>query len=137
MNTIQIVNEEGQTVNYTSAEINNIIQNGKAYAADATRGFTTLREVRNQVRDFFSEGEWSSGEQTIEKSDVNRLLEDIGCRKLTSKYTGTGTVEFTFEVEAEDEDEARSLLDDNISLNYSCVDITDEQLNIDNVNEYE
>jgi len=136
MNTIQITNDEGQIVNYTEEEVKNAFRLRKQHQELADTANTELRKVRNEVRDFFSEGEWDSGEQTINKGDVNFLLERIGSRKLTSKYTGSGTIEFTFEIEAEDEDEARSMVEDNVSLQYSWVDILDESLDISDVSEY-
>jgi hypothetical protein len=51
-----------------------------------------LRKIRHEVRDFFSEGEWSDGETTVNKGDTNALLERIGAHKLTTKYRGTFTV---------------------------------------------
>lgn len=137
MNTIQITNDEGQVINYTEAEIKNAFKLHEANKALAVAAQDQLRKVRNEVRDFFSEGEWDSGEQTINKGDVNFLLERIGTNKLTSKYTGSGTIEFTFELEAEDEDEARTIVEDNVSLQYSWVDILDENINVDDVSEYE
>lgn len=137
MNTIQITNDEGQIVNYTEEEVKSAFRLRKQHQELAESANDALRKVRNEVRDFFSEGEWDSGEQTINKGDVNFLLERIGTNKLTSKYTGTGTIEFTFELEAEDEDEARTLVEDNVSLQYSWVDILDENINIDDVSEYE
>ena len=137
MNTIQITDDEGQVINYTETEIKTIIKNGVSLATDTVTLSAQVRKIRNEVRDFFSEGEWDSGEQTVNKGDVNMLLESIGANKLTSKYTGTGTIEFTFELEAEDEDEARTLVEENVTLHYSWVDILDEQISVDDVSEYE
>lgn len=137
MNTIQITNDEGQVVNYTETEVKDAFRLHKQYKAKLESVQADNHKIRNNVRDFFSEGEWDNGEQTVSKVDVNELLERIGTNKLTSKYTGTGTIEFTFELEAEDEDEARTLVEDNVSLQYSWVDILDENINIDDVSEYE
>lgn len=136
MNTIQVTNSQGQVVNYTSNEIETIIKNGVSSAETSVKLSDDIRKIRNDVRDFFSEGEWEDGEQTVNKADVNYLLERIGSRKLTSKYTGSGTIEFTFEIEAEDEDEARSMVEENVSLQYSWVDILDENIDISDVSEY-
>ena len=137
MNTIQITNDEGQVVNYTEEEVRSAFKLRDHYKSIAESSNTEIRKIRNDVRDFFSEGEWDSGETTCNKGDVNSLLDRIGSNKLTSKYTGTATIEFTFELEAEDEDEARTLVEENVSLQYSWVDILDENINIDDVSEYE
>ena len=135
MNTIQIVNEEGQTVNYTEAEITNIIKNGVENGKYISTLSAELRKVRDEVRDFFGEGEWDSGEQTINKGDVNFLLERIGCRKLTTVYRGAATINFTFEVEAEDEDEARNIVEENASVQEYGFSTSDEEVVVDEVDE--
>ena len=135
MNTIQIVNEEGQTINYTEAEITNIIKNGAENGKYISTLSAELRQVRNEVRDFFSEGEWDSGEQTINKGDVNFLLERIGCRKLTTLYRGAATINFVFEIEAEDEDEARTCIEENASVNEYGFSSSDEEVVVDEIDE--
>ena len=132
MNTIQINTQEG-TVNYTEAEIIRFIE--KAKEADAVHQLTNMqatniREIRNEVRDFFSEGEWSDGETTCNKGDVNALLERIGSNKLTSKYTGTLTIHCNFIVEAEDESEAVSLLEGDVNVEFYGGDIDVDNIEI-------
>jgi hypothetical protein len=130
MNTIQVVNSMGQTVNYTEAEIKMIIDNGVKCAEDTVRLSQQLKDIRYKVRDFFSEGEWSDGETTVCKGDANLLLDSIGCDKLTTKYRGTFTVTGTFAVEVEDEDEVESLLTDNITVDFYDGDIDVEQIEV-------
>lgn len=135
MNTIQITNDEGQVINYTESEIKTIIKNGVSCATDSVRLSTEIRNIRNEVRDFFSEGEWDSGEQTINKADVNYLLERIGCNKLTTVYRGAATVNFVFEVEAEDEDDARVIVEENTDISSYSFDISDESVEVTDIDE--
>ena len=135
MNTIQITNDEGQTINYTETEINTIIKNGATFAADTVTLSATIRKIRNEVRDFFSEGEWDSGEQTIIKGDVNMLLESIGANKLTTIYRGAATVNFVFEVEAEDEDDARTIVEENTSVESYSFEVSDEAVEVTDIDE--
>jgi hypothetical protein len=135
MNTIQITNDEGQTVNYTEEEVKNVFRLRKQHQDLADSANTELRKVRNEVRDFFSEGEWDTGEQTINKGDVNFLLERIGCNKLTTVYRGAASIHFVFEVEAEDEDEARSIVEENASISEYGFSSSDESVEVTDIDE--
>ena len=135
MNTIQITNDEGKIINYTESEIKTIIKNGVSCAEDSVRLSRQVREIREQVRDFFSEGEWDSGEQTVNKGDVNFLLERIGANKLTTVYRGAATVHFTFEVEAEDEDDARVIVEENTDVSSYAFEVSDESIEVTDVDE--
>jgi len=119
MNTIQVTTVVGP-INYTEAEIVRYIEK----AGQVDRLNQNLKDLRYQVRDFFGEGEWSDGEQTINKDDVNTLLVNIGCDKLTSRYSGNFTVTGTFTIEVEDEDDIESIIADNLSVDcYATSDL--------------
>ena len=130
MNTIQITTADGM-VNYTEAEIVRFIDKAKGIDDLNTllnQQSNTIRSIKNNVRDFFSEVEWENGEQTVTKSDVNELLELIGSHKLTSRYGGSFTITGTFQVEAEDEDDAESKFSDNVDVSFYDGDITVDQV---------
>jgi hypothetical protein len=123
---------------YTETEVIRFID--KAKEADAVHQLTSMqatniREIRNEVRDFFSEGEWSDGETTCNKGDVNALLERIGANKLTSRYTGTFIINGTFSLEAEDESEAVSLLEGDINVEFYGGDIDVDSIDIHDMEE--
>jgi hypothetical protein len=137
MNTIQINTAEG-TVNYTEAEVIRFID--KAKEADAVHELTNMqakniREIRNEVRDFFSEGEWSDGETTVNKEDVNLLLERIGANKLTTKYTANYTITGTFNVEVEDERDVESLFMDNVTVEFYDGDVDVDLIEVNDIEE--
>lgn len=130
MNTIQINTTEG-TVNYTEAEVIRFIERAKdidAVQQRADKYLQDIRNIRNEVRDFFSEGEWSDGETTCNKGDVNLMLERIGADKLTTKYSGTFTINGTFSVETEDLQTAIALFEDNVN-----VEFYDGDIDVDNI----
>ena len=140
MNTITIMStvEGTPNVTYTEGEVLRYIE--KAKAVDdlnemLNKQVHAIRDVKNKVRDFFSEGEWNDGEQTINKGDVNDLLESIGCYKLTSRYGGTFTITGTFQVEAEDEDEAANKFVESVDVNFYDGDITIDDTTTDDVSE--
>jgi len=137
MNTIQITTVDGM-VNYTEAEIVRYIE--KAKSIDdlnelLTKQSNTIRDIKNQVRDFFSEGEWNDGETVVIKSEVNALLESIGCNKLTTKYNANFTITGTFSVEVEDEDDVESLFTDNVSVDFYDGDIDVDQIEVNDIEE--
>jgi hypothetical protein len=137
MNTIQITTADGM-VNYTEAEIVRFIDKAKGIDDLNTllnQQSNTIRSIKNNVRDFFSEVEWENGEQTVTKSDVNELLELIGSHKLTSRYGGSFTITGTFQVEAEDEDDAESKFSDNVDVSFYDGDITVDQTEVNDVEE--
>ena len=135
MNTIQITNDEGQVINYTESEIKTIIKNGVSCAEDNVNITRKIREIRNEVRDFFAEGEWDSGEQTVNKGDVNFLLERIGASKLTTKYSGVFTITGTFNVEVEDEDEIESVISENTDISNWSADMDIDQIEVHDIEE--
>lgn len=143
MNTITInrVNEESGTpydVTYTEAEVLNFIKNAKevnAVQESYQSVVKELRSIRNEVRDFFSEGEWSDGETTCNKGDVNAMLERIGAAKLTTKYNGTFTITGSFSIEVEDEDEIEDIITENTEISNWSADMDVDQIEVHDVEE--
>lgn len=145
MNTITISDGEshnGAMITYTDHEIARMIAELKDYKdrqerlGDANVNLNKdIRTLREQVRDFFSEVEWSSGEQTVQKSDVNELLESIGANRLTSQYGGSFTITGTFQIEAENEEEAESKFTDGVDVNFHEGDITVDDVRADEIAE--
>jgi hypothetical protein len=137
MNTIQITTANG-TVNYTESEVLRFIE--KAKDTDGVRQFSEdnlnkMRNNRNQVRDFFSEGQWDDGEFTASKEDINELLESIGANKLTSTYSATYTITGTFSVESESAEDAEALFTDNVTVDFYDGDIEVDQIEVHDMEE--
>jgi len=137
MNTIQINTEEG-TVNYTESEIIRFIERAKetdAVQQRADKHLQDLRNARNEVRDFFSEGEWNDGETTVNKGDVNAMLERIGANKLTTRYTGTFNINGTFSIEAEDAQEAADVFENDVNVEFYGGDIDVDNIEVHDMEE--
>jgi hypothetical protein len=137
MNTIQVTTTDG-TVNYTEAEVLHFMARSKelnVYAEEIDNQRKAIRDLRNNVRDFFSEVEWEDGEQTVNKREVNDLLERIGAAKLTSKYHGTFTITGSFNLEVEDEDEIQSIIEDNTDVSNYSADMDVEGIEIFDIEE--
>ena len=135
MNTIQITTADG-TVNYTESEVLRFIEKAKGIDElneSITKQIHVIRDNRNKVRDFFSESEWQDGETTINKGDVNELLESIGANKLTTRYNASYTITGTFTVECEDEDDVESLFADNVNVEFYDGDIDVDQVEVNDI----
>ncbi len=137
MNTIQITTADGM-VNYTEAEIVRFID--KAKGIDdlndiLNKQSNTIRSIKENVRDFFSEGQWNDSEFSSSKSDINELLELIGSYKLTTQYGGSFTITGTFQVEAEDEDDAESKFSESVNVDFYDGDIIVDQVEVNDVDE--
>jgi hypothetical protein len=139
MNTIQITNSEGQIVNYTEEEVKRAFNDAKFSADQLTLLQDQRRKFKHLVRDFFSELGWESGydggEATIHKDHVNALLKDLGVDGLTTVYRGSATVTFDFEVEAVDEDDARSIIEENASVQNYGFESSNESVSVDEIDE--
>jgi hypothetical protein len=137
MNTIQINTVDG-VVNYTESEVIRFIEKaGEVNAIQASASEDRAQRISNtyKVRDFFSECEWSDGETTITKSDVNELLESIGANKLTTRYSATYTITGTFSVDAEDADDAETIFTDNVTVDFYDGDIEVDQIEVHDMEE--
>lgn len=78
-----------------------------------------INELRNTVWEFFDNNfDGDDDSATLNKDDVNELLERIGAQQLEKQFVGTVTVEFSFTVYASDENEAESIINDAVS----CLD---------------
>jgi len=138
MNTIQITSEDGIVINYTEGEVLRYIERAKE--TDAVHELTSMqaaniRAIRNEVYNFFREGEWQDGETTCNKGDVNAMLERIGADKLTSTYTGSFTINGTFSVEAEDAESATSILEDDINVEFYGGNVDVDNIEIHDIEE--
>ena len=139
MNTIQITNDEGQVINYTEEEVKRAFNDAKFSASQLTILQDQRVKLKRLVRDFFSELTFESGydggEATIYKDHVNTLLRDLGVDPLVTTYRGSATISFTFEVEAVDEDEARSIIEENASVQEYGFESSDESVEVTDIDE--
>jgi hypothetical protein len=125
MNTIQVDTVDG-AVNYTESEVKRFIEK-----AGETSG------IKYKVRDFFSELEWSSGEATITRSEVNELLKSIGCDLIRAEYKATVTITaYITGYAAEDEDDAINCIEDDITVDIgSSASIDVDSIEVSDVEE--
>jgi hypothetical protein len=119
MNTITIkaTNAHTNDVSYNEVEVQRFIDDGRTLKEREGILLDKVYHLRRQVREFFKDQDWDRSEITINKTEVNELLGEIGCDKLTTEYRGTFTITGTFNVEADDEDEVVSIITDSTEVN--------------------
>ena len=142
MNTITVLNGDNMSITYTDTEVNRMVNELKTYkereeTIEQSNSILAkdTRTQREQVRDFFSEGQWDDGDFTASKEDVNELLQSIGANRLTTKYNATYTVTGTFSVDAEDADDAEAIFTDNLRVEFYDGDIDVDQIEVLDVEE--
>jgi len=139
MNTIQITIESGAVINYTEAEILRFINKAEevnAVQQVANEYRATANSIRNQVRDFFSEREWSDRETTVNLDEVNELLNSIGSHSIQTTYSGNITISVSFcDLDADDADDAISKIEDDITVELYGASISIDQVSVDDIEE--
>lgn len=135
--TISSNNENTPDVTYTSAEVARFVNDARALKERETTLLDKVYHLRRQLRDFFKDQEWDSGEVTINKKEVNELLVELGCDKLTSKYVGTYTITGTFNVEADDEEDVEAIISDSTEVENYLANINVEQIDTFDIEEDE
>jgi hypothetical protein len=140
MNTIQVLDiESGNTINYTEEEVRKYIRRSKEVDAvqqvsDESRA--EVRTIRNTVRDFFSEREWSNRETTVNLDEVNELLNSIGSHSIQSTYSGSITISVSFcELSADTADDAIALIEDEITVDLYSGSISVDGVQVDDIEE--
>ena len=125
MNTIEITTDNS-VINYTESDVKRFIERAGQ-----------LTNVRYKVRDFFSELEWSGGEATITRSEVNELLQSIQCDLIRAEYKATVTITaYITGYPAESEDEATDCIGDDIDVSIgSSADIQVDSIEVSDVEE--
>ena len=139
MNTITIKGTNAHTpdVSYNEVEVQRFINDSRSLKERETILLDKVYFLRNQVREFFKDQEWNSGEIIVNKTSVNELLDTIGCDKLTTKYQGTYTITGTFNIEASDEDEAQSIIADESEVSNYRADMSIDQIETFDIEEDE
>jgi len=136
MNTIQVKLDTGATINYTEAEIIRAFDQVESYKTQYGNEVTISAKIRNQVRDFFSEREWSDRETTVTLDEVNELLNNIGSHSIQSTYSGSITISVSFcDLDADDADSAIAMIEDEIQVELYGVSTSIDSVNVDDITE--
>ena len=125
MNTITI-----GSVTYNELEVQHYIDN-------SNKKTEKLNDIKYKVRDFFSEREWSDGETTVTRSELNELFSEVGLEHIRGKYKATVTITaYISDYPAENKDDAINCLEDDIEVTVgSSATITVDRVEVDDVEE--
>lgn len=137
MNTITIMSNNAPDVTYTGVEVQRFIDDSRTLKEREGILLDKVYHLRRQVREFFKDQDWDRSEITINKTEVNELLGEIGCDKLTTEYCGTFTITGTFNVEADDEDDVVSIITDSTEVSNYSADIHVEDIEVMDVEDKE
>ena len=124
-------------VTYTGVEVQRFIDDSRTLKEREGILLDKVYHLRRQVREFFKDQDWDRSEITINKTEVNELLEELGCDKLTTEYRGTFTITGTFNVEADDEDEVVSIITDSTEVNNYSGNMHVEEIEVMDVEDNE
>jgi hypothetical protein len=125
MNTIAI-----GSVTYNELEVQHYIDN-------SNKKTEKLNDIKYKVRDFFSEREWSDGETTVTRSEINELFSEVGLEHIRGKYKATVTITaYITDYPAENADDASECIADDLELNIgSSATITVDNIEVDDIEE--
>jgi CRISPR/Cas system CSM-associated protein Csm2 small subunit len=131
MNTIQITTIDG-AINYTESEVIRYIEK----AGQVDNLYKDINTIRNTIRDFFSEREWSDRETTVNLDEVNELLNSIGSHSIQSTYSGNITISVSFsDLNADTADDAIALIEDEITVDLYSASISVNGVQVDDIEE--
>ena len=130
---------DGTTYNFTEESLKELIKSETALKLrlesvqlEAQETYRKIASVRSKVYDFFSEAfDDGSDEATVERDDVNELLESIGSDVLTT--TWSATVEITVTVvgiKATSPEEVEDIITDNIEVSGYDLELHDPDVRV-------
>ena len=130
---------DGTTYNFTEESLKELIKNETATKArleqtqrEAQEAYRKLAEIRGKVYDFFTEAfDGVTDETTVQRDDVNALLESIGSDILST--TWSATVEITVTVvgiNATSPEEVEDIITDNIEVSGYDLELHDPDVRV-------
>ena len=133
---------DGTTYNFTEESLKELIKNETATKArleqtqrEAQEAYRKLAEIRGKVYDFFTEAfDGVTDETTVQRDDVNALLESIGSDILST--TWSATVEITVTVvgiNATSPEEVEDIITDNIEVSGYDLELHDPDVRVQDI----
>lgn len=135
---------DGTTYNFTEESLKELIKTDiackrklDAVSTEAQESYRKLASIRSKVYDFFTEafdGSVDEDETTVQRDEVNALLESIGSDMLTT--TWSATVEITVNItgiKATSKEEAEDIIIDNIEVSGYDLDIDSQDVSVSDI----
>lgn len=130
---------DGTTYNFTEDSLKELIKSEtynknkvESIQAEAQESYRKLASLRSKVYDFFTEAFEDGGDEaTVNRDDVNALLESIGSDALVTTWSATVEITVTVTgVKASSPEEAEDIINDNIEVGGYDLDINDQEVNV-------
>lgn len=130
---------DGTTYNFTEESLKELIKS-EIYSknrleetkTELQESYRKLASIRGTVYDFFSEVfDDGEDEQTVERDNVNELLESIGSDALTTTYSATVEITVTVNnIKASSPEEVEDIINDNIEVSGYDLDVNDQDVKV-------
>lgn len=132
---VTIVGVEVDGTMYTQGAVADLVKRNRDLSATNARLNREAMDFRNTVRSVLTE---MVADGTLEKTDANEALEDMGLEKLATKYTADVTITATVAFESTDDaDEVEGQLDDmQVDLDHyqlTSFDVQSVRVDVDRV----
>ena len=130
---------DGTTYNFTEDSLKELIKSEtynknkvESIQTEAQESYRKLAAIRSKVYDFFVEAFEDGGDEaTVNRDDVNSLLESIGSDELRTTWSATVEITVTVNnIQASSREEAEDIVNDNIEVSGYDLDIEDQDVRI-------
>ena len=133
---------DGITYNFTEESLKELIKSEtenksrlQQLQLEAQASYRKLAEIRGKVYDFFSEAfDDGTDEATVERDNVNELLESIGSDVLTTTWSATVEITVTVTgIKATSPEEVEDIITDNIEVSGYDLELHDPDVRVQDI----
>jgi hypothetical protein len=133
---------DGITYNFTEESLKELIKSEtaakrkhEAVSNEVQEAYKRLISTRSKVYDFFSEAfDDGSDEATVNRDDVNELLEAIGSDVLTTTWSATVEITVTVTgIKATSPEEVEDIITDNIEVSGYDLELCDPDIRVQEI----
>jgi hypothetical protein len=133
---------DGTTYNFTEESLKELIKSETAaklrlesVQLEAQETYRKIASLRSKVYDFFSEAfDDGSDEATVNRDDVNELLESIGSDVLTTTWSATVEITVTISgIKATSPEEVEDIITDNIEVSGYDLELHDPDVRVSDI----
>ena len=130
------------TYNFTEESLKELIKSEatlklrlESVQLEAQEAYTKVISTRSKVYDFFSEAfDDGSDEATVNRDDVNELLEAIGSDVLTTTWSATVEITVTVTgIKATSPEEVEDIITDNIEVSGYDLELHDPDVRVQDI----
>jgi hypothetical protein len=133
---------DGTTYNFTEESLKELIKSEtslklrlESVKLEAQEAYRKVISTRSKVYDFFSEAfDDGSDEATVNRDDVNQLLEAIGSDVLTTTWSATVEITVTVTgIKATSPEEVEDIITDNIEVSGYDLELHDPDVRVQDI----